>query len=92
MAKTRRPSRKSSSSKRPKAKGGAAKRRPARKAAPKRKGVELRGVRRQITAHVATLNAVSAPSDKVRDSIERLNRVLGEMDAICGPDMLIEIP
>ena len=92
MAKTRRPSRKASSTKRSKAKRGAPKRRAARKAAPKRKGVELRGVRRQIRGHVATLSAVSEPSDKVRDSIDRLNRVLGEMDAICGPDMLIEIP
>ncbi len=96
MAKTRRPSRKGSSSKGSKAKGGATKRRrPARettKAEPKRKGVELRGVRQKIRSHVATLNAVPEPSDKVRDSIERLNRVLGEMDAICGPDMLIEIP
>ena len=93
MAKTRRPSRKGSSSKGSKAKGGAMKRRPpARKATPKRKGVELRGVRQKVRAHVATLSAVPEPSDKVRDSIERLNRVLGEMDAICGPDMLIEIP
>jgi len=93
VAKTRRPSAKGSSSKRSKAKGSAMKRRrPVRKAAPKRKGVELRGVRQKITSHVATLNAVQQPSDKVRDSIERLNRVLGEMDAICGPDMLIEIP
>lgn len=92
MAKTRRGSRKGSSIKRTKAKGGAA---PRRRAAPKpakRKGVELRGVRQKVREHVATLSAVDQPSDKVRDSIERLNRVLDEMDAICGPHMLIEIP
>jgi hypothetical protein len=54
--------------------------------------VELRPVRQRIRSHVATLTAVEQPSDKVRDSIDRLNRVLDEMDAICGPDMLIPIP
>jgi hypothetical protein len=93
VAKTRRGSRKSSSSKRSKAKGGATKRRKApRKAPAKPKGVELRPVRQRIRSHVATLTAVEQPSDKVRDSIDRLNRVLDEMDAICGPDMLIPIP
>ncbi len=91
MAKTRRASRKGSSSKRSKAKGGAKKRTPKRKTA-KAKGVELRDVRQRLRAHVATLNAVEQPTDKVRDSLERLNRCLDEMDAICGPDMLIPIP
>jgi hypothetical protein len=92
LAKTRRGSKKGSSSKRTKAKGGASKRRRAAPKAKKPKGVELRGVRQKVRAHVATLNAVEQPTDKVRDSIERLNRVLGEMDAICGPDMLIPLP
>ena len=82
-----------SSTKRTKAKGGAAGKRKAakKKAAPKPKGVELRGVRQRIRQHVATLEAVAQPSDKVKDSVERLNRVLGEMDAICGPHMLIPL-
>ena len=77
-----------SSTKRAKAKGGAAKK---RKAPPKPKRVELRGVRNKIRSHLATLEAVQQPSDKVRDSVERLNRALSEFDAICGPHMLIPL-
>jgi hypothetical protein len=94
VAKTRRGSRKGSPSKRAKAKGGArtGRKTTTRKAAPKRKGIELRPIRQKLRAHVATLSAVEQPSDRVRDSLERLNRALSEMDTICGPDMLIEIP
>ena len=81
-----------SSTKRAKAKGGAAKKRKAaKKVPPKPKGVELRGVRNKIRSHLATLEAVQQPSDKVRDSVERLNRALSEFDAICGPHMLIPL-
>ena len=87
MAKTRSRSKKSASSSTAKRK----KTRKPKKAAPKPKQVELRAVRTKVREHVATLSAVDQPSDKVRDSLERLNRVLGEMDAICGPNMIIPI-
>jgi hypothetical protein len=82
-----------SPTRRAKAKGGAAKKRKVarKRAAPKPKGVKLSPIRQKIRAHVATLEAVQQPSDKVKDSVERLNRVLVEMDAICGPHMLIPL-
>ena len=90
MAKTRSRSKKSASSSTAKKKKVSKPSRGPRKAA-KPKRVELRGVRTKIREHVATLRAVEQPSDKVRDSLERLNRVLGEMEEICGPNMIIPL-
>lgn len=69
-------------------------RRPARRATPKRarrpKAVELRPVRRALQGNLALLESAEQ-NDQIRDAIMRLNACLGEIDAICGPDMSVPL-
>jgi len=86
VAKTRSRSKKSASSSPAKKKT-----RKPKKPAPKPKQVELSGVRKKLRDHVAMLNAVEQPSDKVRDTVARLNRMLDEIDGACGPNMIVPL-
>ena len=89
MAKSRKPARKSvrkasrkPSARRPKA----AKPKPK----PKPNQVELRPIRTKATAELARLQSATQ-TDKVRDTIDRLNRILAEVEGACGPNMNVPL-
>jgi hypothetical protein len=60
------------------------------KAKPKPNQVELRPIRTKATAELARLQG-AAQTDKVRDTIDRLNRILAEVEGACGPNMNVPL-
>ena len=60
------------------------------KAKPKANQVELRPIRTKATAELARLQG-AAQTDKVRDTIDRLNRILAEVEGACGPNMNVPL-
>lgn len=85
MAKSRKPARKSvrkasrkPSTRRPKA------------AKPKPNRVELRPIRTKAKTELARLQGATQ-TEKVRDTIDRLNRILEEVEGACGPDMNVPL-
>ena len=87
MAKSRKPARKSvrKAVRKPS-------RRPSRaaKAKPKPNQVELRPIRTKARAELARLQGATQ-TDKVRDTIDRLNRILDEVEGACGPNMNVPL-
>lgn len=61
-----------------------------RRVAKRRTAVELRPVRRALRADLALLEGAEQ-NDQIRDAIARINTCLNEIDAICGPDMMIPL-
>jgi hypothetical protein len=53
--------------------------------------IELRPIRRNVEATLKRLRKVEKTTE-VRKAIRRLKRCLGEIRAICGPDMTIPLP
>jgi hypothetical protein len=89
VAKSRKPARKAvrKASRKPSARRAKAAR-PAAK--PKPNQVELRPIRTRATAELARLQNANQ-TDKVRDTIDRLNRILLEVEGACGPNMNVPL-
>ena len=87
MAKSRKPARKSvrKAVRKPS-------RRPSRaaKSKPKPNQVELRPIRTNARSELARLERATQ-TDKVRDTIDRLNRILDEVEGACGPNMNVPL-
>lgn len=93
MAKSRSRSKKSSSKK------ATRRARPAKRAAarpPKKPAqIELRPIRTKLRAHVGALGAAieksSTPKPELEEALKRMSRWLDDIQAICGPDMMIPV-
>lgn len=97
MAKSRSRSKKSSSRKAPRKATRRA--RPAKRAAaarpPKPARIELRPIRTKLRAHVGALGAAieksETPRPELEEALKRMSRWLDDIQAICGPDMMIPV-
>ena len=80
--------------KRTRKKGGTRKRKTAAKAR-KPKKIELRSVRKALRAHAQKLGTAIKTSDKptpkLKATLKRVNRMLAEVDGICGPNMSVNL-
>ena len=93
MAKSRSRPKKSSSKK------ATRRARPAKRAAarpPKKPAqIELRPIRTKLRAHVGALGAAieksSTPKPELEEALKRMSRWLDDIQAICGPDMMIPV-
>jgi hypothetical protein len=89
VAKSRKPARKSvrKASRKPSSRRAKAAR-PKRKSKPNQ--IELRPIRTRATAELTRLQGATQ-TDKVRDTIDRLNRILAEVEGACGPNMNVPL-
>ena len=95
MAKSRSRSKTSSSKK--STRKGTRRARPAKRAAarPKPARIELRPIRTKLRAHVGALGAAieksETPRPELEEALKRMSRWLDDIQAICGPDMMIPV-
>ena len=58
--------------------------------------IELRGFREQLKSHVSTLgtsiHASAEPQPQLEETLKRLSRWLDDIEAICGPNMMVPLP
>lgn len=95
MAKTRKRARPKTARKSMKRAKPARRRAAMKRAKPKPGHIELRPIRTKLKAHVSALGTAigtsATPRPELEEALKRMSRWLDDIQAICGPDMMIPV-